>query len=232
MNWKIILILFFTSQAGYCQDSIGFYVNYGAEIYSMNFDELYTGLYYEDTVESDFFTTRLASCSFVRNKGRVIREWEVMPVSFSKKNYSNYFVTNTDTIGLDGKTVLKYSTYIRYFKGYSLNQPDKKAVFYIGFSAGVRYDWHSVKPYYSNAFPVRYQTFKADLSMNPYLKLKIRNIFFLTAGIPFQIIGLKALYSKDDDPYLPGDMQRTKSNEFEIFPKYYMFKIGMGVEFK
>jgi len=231
MKWKIILILIIAWRVGYSQDSLGFFVNYGAEKYSMNFDELYSGLYYNDFVESDNIVTRLASMSFVKYKNRIIREWEIMPFSFSKKEFSNFYTTNTGTYGLDGKTVRKYSSYLRYFRGYSLWAPDKRAVLYIGISAGMRYDRVEVEPYYNSVFPTYNSIVKADLAVNPYFKVRLKNNYFFTAGIPFQFFGCEMLNSREDNPQLPIKISRSTNISIETFPKYYMFKLGLGVEF-
>gem|GEM_PF-5752231 len=223
--------MIFVWKIGYCQDSCGFFVNYGAEIYSVNFDELYSGLYYDDLVESDNIVCDIASVSFIKYKNRITREWEIMPFSYSKKEYQNYYSINTGTYGLDGKTVKKYSSYIRYFKGYSLWTPEKRAVLYIGLSAGLRYYRLSVEPYYNTVFPTFNTTLNADLAVNPYLKVRLKKNFFFTAAIPFQFFGCEMLNSREDNPQLPVAISRATTITIETLPKYYTFKLGLGVEF-
>ena len=218
-------------QVGYSQNTHGFFVNYGMQIYSLNYDEIYSGLYYNDIVESDIIASQLASASIIKYKKRVMRELEVMPFSYSKKDYCNYYTTNNGTYAIDGKKVVRWSSYIRYFKGYSLFKPDKKVVLFLGLSAGLQYDRLSILPYYSSVFNMYNTKINFDLALNPYVKFKITDNYYFSAGIPFSFFDFEALFSREDNPQLPEKMRNSTTFGITTFPKNYLFKIGAGLEF-
>jgi hypothetical protein len=231
MKWMIIFVLVMAWRIGYSQNTHGFYVNYGIESYTLSYDEIYSGIYYWDYVKSDIITSHIASASFVKYKGKFIRELEIMPFSLSTKLYSNYYISNKDTFSLDGKRVSKASMYLRYFKGYSVGSPDKKVVLYLGLSGGIKFDHLTTRPSYSSSFDLFNNNVITDISFNPYLKWRFKNNYFFTIGIPFKLVEFGLLVSREENPQLPEALRKITTFDFAFIPKNYMVKIGLGVEF-
>jgi hypothetical protein len=107
---------------------------------------------------------------------------------------------------------------------------DKKLVPSIGFSINPYFKWNKFSPVISTSFPTSQSFFGARTFITPRLTYCIKPKFFIDINVPLCLSDIYYLNDKKDNPAVPVNQRTITSYDFELFPKIFSGRLGVGLK--
>ena len=139
--------------------------------------------------------------------------------------------TSTNAYLISGNDITTTSIAMRYEYILNFNKSkDRKLVPSIGFSVNPYFRQNSFSPVISSSFPTSESYFGARMFVAPRLTYYLTSRFFMDLNIPLCFLDSYSLIEKREDPRIPESERTVKTYNFQLFPKIFSGRIGIGLK--
>lgn len=170
-------------------------------------------------------------------------QWKTKKQNFKEIELINFYINKTtgsreqlDTIGrvekvLSKKVLVSSGISLRYEYTVMFKKlKTSKFVPSIGYAANPYFKLDNFVPELSNAFISTKSTLGARGFIIPRLTYFIGSKFFLDLNLPFCVMELYYQVNENENPMIPSNQQRISNINFELFPKVFSARLGLGLK--
>jgi len=168
-----------------------------------------------------------------KTKKNNFHEIELTNFMLSKVGTKTETVTNTSgnaqmVSGNDLTTTLISLRY-EYILNFNKSK-DKKLVPSIGFGINPYFKQNNYSPKISSSFPTSEDFIGARTFITPRLTYYIKPKIFIDINVPLCLFDTHYLKEEEDNPAIPANQRTATSYDFELFPKIYSGRLGIGLK--
>jgi hypothetical protein len=107
---------------------------------------------------------------------------------------------------------------------------DKKWIPFLGMGINQGFSSADYKPFVNGTFPSNYKNFNTSLYLMPRLQYYLSQKLFLDFNAPIILAKNQLKHNAIRDPQRSTSQQRYYTNDLQLFPAEFNFRIGLGVK--
>jgi len=170
-------------------------------------------------------------------------QWKTKKYNFHEIELTNFMLSKTgtkteivnDTTGsgqmVNGNDLIATLISARYEYIFNFNKSkDKKLVPSLGFSINPYFRQNNYIPKISTSFKTVERYFGATTFIIPRLTYYLSSKLFIDVNIPLCFSDIYRLTDKDENPAIPARQQTITNYNFELFPKIFSGRLGVGLK--
>ena len=230
------LLLFFKD--GWAQNTNLDYKN-AFKIYNLTTFEKYSKYRGDTTAYSFRYTTTTLQILHPT----IAFQWKTKKNNFREIELTNFMLSKTGTqteIVIDSTGIAQMvsrndliATLISVRYEYTLNfnkSKDKKLVPSLGFSINPYFRQNTYTPIISTSYKTVERYFGASAFVIPRLTYYLSSKLFIDINIPLSFSDIYCLTDKEENPAIPAKQQTITTYNFELFPKIFSGRLGVGLK--
>lgn len=235
----IILIVLFTTTISFAQQKTKNPASYSIKLYNLSVwdkstfaNPSRTHSRYPYTFSNRENTSFLHPSFALQWSRKKIQEIELSFLEINKRNTSkttvydsmNNVVLIAYNVQNNTNITVRYEYIWQFLKNTHTINPS------IGFAASPYYQRERIIAYSSNVFSEQMTAVGVRMFVTPRAQWNITRRSFMDVNVPICISDFRATMYKIDNPLLARDERNYAVSDFNTLPKYYSFRIGVGIK--